>query len=585
MAYISEDEINSIRNEANIVDIISSYIPLTKSGGDYVGVCPFHDDHSPSMHVSTKLNIFKCFVCNAGGNVFSFVQKFENVSYPESIKIVAEKSGLAFNYEIDKNQNRKYQKEFDIMDLSLKLYQNNLATQSGVEAKNYLLSRGIDDKIIKEFKIGLSLSDNKLLEFLDNKQCDLNTAYEIGLLNKSGIDYYDMFTNRIMIPIFDMQGNLAGYTARAYQKEEKNKYINSKETIIYKKSNILFNYYNAKDVARLEKKLIVVEGNMDAISLSVNGIKNVVALMGVVISKNQIAALKKLNSQIVLMLDSDSAGHAAALKIGKELYDEGIDISVVKLSGAKDPDEYIRAYGVDKLKDNINHARNYLDFRLEALKEDKDLNDIKELTNYIKEVVASLENASELEREIAIGKICNDYNVDPNIIKSNLEPVKKQKTLIQVIPKPNIKKSKYERGSDKLIYALLINKEYYPIYFKELGYLIEKTQRDTVNLIGQYIKLHNDIDISGYLDYVRNYPHVVEYVNKVLINNYEENVPKEEFCDILVAVSKCIDEIELAEIKQMIKKEQDIALKVELINKFTKLKARMEEGSGNDEGD
>jgi len=265
MAYISEEEINHIRNEANIVDIISGYIPLNKSGSDYVGICPFHDDHSPSMRVSTKLNIFKCFVCNAGGNVFSFVQRFENVSYMEAIKIVAGKAGLDFKYAIDTHSNSKYKKEFEIMDLSLKFYQNNLATQSGVEAKNYLKGRGIDDKIIKEFKIGLSLNDNKLREFLENKKCDLDTAYNIGLLNKSGIDYYDMFTNRIMIPILDMQGNLAGYTARAYQKDEKNKYINSKETIIYKKSNILFNYYNAKDCARLEKEIILVEGNMDAL--------------------------------------------------------------------------------------------------------------------------------------------------------------------------------------------------------------------------------------------------------------------------------------------------------------------------------
>jgi DNA primase len=241
-------------------------------------------------------------VCNTGGNVFSFVQKFENVSYVEAIKIVALKSGINFNYQIDSHSNHKYKKEFDIMDLSLKFYQNNLAGQSGVEAKKYLLGRGIDDSIIKEFKIGLSLNDNKLKEFFENKKCDLDIGYSVGLLNKSGIDYYDMFLNRIMIPIFDMQGNLAGYTARAYLQDEKNKYINSKETVIYKKSNILFNYYNAKDIARSEKQVILVEGNMDAISLSVHGIKNVCALMGVVISKNQIAALKRLNAKVILML-------------------------------------------------------------------------------------------------------------------------------------------------------------------------------------------------------------------------------------------------------------------------------------------
>lgn len=584
MAYISEEEITHIRNEANIVDIISSYIPLNKSGGDYVGVCPFHDDHSPSMHVSTKLNIFKCFVCNTGGNVFSFVQKFENVSYLESIKIVANKSGINFNYQIDKESTRKFKKEFDIMDLSLKFYQNNLASQSGVDAKKYLLGRGIDDQIIKEFKIGLSLNDNKLKEFLENKKCDLDTGYNVGLLNKSGIDYYDMFVNRIMIPIFDMQGNLAGYTARAYLQDEKNKYINSKETVIYKKSNILFNYYNAKDVARLEKQIILVEGNMDAISLAVNGIKNVCALMGVVISKNQISALKRLNAKVVLMLDSDNAGRMAALKVGEELYNEEVDVEVVTLSGAKDPDEYIRKFGVDKLKDNIKQARKFLDFKLDVLKEEKNLDNLEELTSYVKEVIASLKNADELQREIAISKICNEYNLDPNIIKNNLEPVKKKEKMVVSTPNTSKRKSKYTRGVEKLLYGMLTNKEYYRIYLNELGYLINKVERDTVNLIGEYIRLNNNIDISGFIDFVIKYDGVSELVNNVLTSSNEQVVTKEEFYDILNAVSKTIDDIELKELKEKISREQDVAQKVELMNKFVKLKARIEEGCGNNEG-
>ena len=252
MAFISEEEINSIRNEANIVDIISGYIPLNKSGSDYVGVCPFHEDHSPSMHVSSKKNIFKCFVCNTSGNVFSFVQRFEGVSFPQAVKIVADKSGITFNHDVSSFGSSKYKREFALMDLSLKYYQNNLASASGVEAKKYLANRGISEQIIKEFKFGLSLDKDSLKIFFEKKDADAEMAYNLGLLNKNGIEYHDMFVNRIMIPILDMQGNLAGYTARAYLKDEKNKYINSKETIIYKKSDILFNYFNAKDVARYE---------------------------------------------------------------------------------------------------------------------------------------------------------------------------------------------------------------------------------------------------------------------------------------------------------------------------------------------
>ena len=578
MAFISEEEINNVRNEANIVDIISEYIPLNKSGNDYVGMCPFHDDHSPSMHVSPKLNIFKCFVCNTGGNVFSFVQKYENVSYIESVKIVAEKTGIAFNHTIDRTESSKYKKEFDIMDLSLKFYQNNLASQNGIEAKKYLLGRGISDKIIKDFKIGLSLNDNKLKEFLESKTIDLNICYDIGLLNKSGIDYYDMFQNRIMIPILDMQGNLAGYTARAYLKDEKNKYINSKETIIYKKSNILFNYYNAKDTARLKKEIIIVEGNMDAIMVAANGIKNVCALMGVVISKIQIDALKKLNSKIILMLDNDEAGKSATLNVGETIHDAGLDVYVVRLSGAKDPDEYIRTFGIEKFKDTIKNAKKYLDFKFDTIKETKNLDNIEELTNYIKEVIDSLQNASELEREVAIAKICKEYNLDPIIIKKNLVPIKKEVVKDNISKK--IKKNRYNLATEQLIYAMLLNKKYYEIYMDKLGYLREKMQRDTVALIGSYINKNNNIDISGFIDFVINYEQISDYINEILSNNNYETVAEKEFYDILNTVCKCIDEEEIKELKLKIKNEKDVNKKVELIEKLTEIK----KGCGNNEG-
>ncbi len=579
MAYISEEELNRIKNEANIVDIIGSYITLNKSGSDYVGMCPFHDDHSPSMHVSTKLNIFKCFVCNTGGNVFSFVQKFENVSYPEAVKIVANKCGIAFDYKVTSSSNAKFKTEYEIMDYSCKFYQNNLASENGLEAKKYLLSRGIDDNIINEFKIGLSEDGNKLTKFLTNKNLNLEKAYEVGLLNKNGIDYYDMFTNRIMIPLHDMQGNLVGYTGRCYLTNEKNKYINSKETIIYKKSNILFNYYNAKDSARLQKQMLIVEGNMDAISLATRGIKNVCALMGVVISKVQIDYLKKLNCKIILMLDSDDAGQNATISVGDELYTSGVDLYVVRLSGAKDPDEYIRKFGTDKLNDNIKYAQKYLDFKIEYLKHDKNLDNIEELTVYIKDVMACLNHASELERELFIGKISKEYNIDVEYLKKGLTPLKKEPVKIPEV-KQTVKKSKYTVSVMQLIYAMLLDASYYKIFMEKLGFLREKKERDTVHLIGDYINKYHEISIASFIDYVVNDEEISNYVNEIIMANNKENIDTKEFCDILSAVIKCIDEEEIKELKFKIKNELDVAKKIELMERLTELK----KGSGINEG-
>ncbi len=571
MAFISEDKINQIREAANIADIIGSYVPLEKKGSDYVGICPFHEDHSPSMHVSLKLNIFKCFVCNAGGNVFTFVKNFENVPYLEAVKIVANKTGIDFAYTPVKDTSSKFKDEYQMMDLSLKFYQNNLASAEGIDAKKYLAGRGIDEAIIKDFKIGLSLKDSKLKEFLENKKSSLEKAYDLGLLNKSGIDYYDMFTERIMIPIFDMQNNPVGYTARAYKKDEPNKYINTKETIIYHKSNILFNYYNAKDTARLNKQIIVVEGNMDAISLYARGIKNVIALMGVAISKAQIEALKRLNSKVILILDSDNAGSSATLKVGDQMMQGNLDVYVVRLSGAKDPDEYIRKYGENALKDNINHAIKYMDYKIEALKEGKNLDNPQELTAYIKDVLESLKGADELEKEVTIAKICKDYGLDANIIRKNIAsspPVVEKKQEKEV----KEKKNRYELACNQVIYAMLLHKEYYQIFMNKLGYLDNKIERETVSLIGSYIKKNNNIDIAGFIDFIVKYDKISEYVNGVISSLKVGDIGEAEFVKLLGIMSRCIDDNEIKAIKEQIKNENDMNKKIELIARLTELK-------------
>lgn len=570
MAFIKEEQLNEVLEKANIVDIIDSYVPLQKKGSDYVGVCPFHDDHSPSMHVSTKLNIFKCFVCNTGGNVFSFVSKFENIPFVEAVKKVAQASGVDLKIEGITQRESKYKEEYELMELSSKYYQNYLNTKDGLDAKKYLLSRGINEDIIKEYQIGLSPDNNELKDFLESKKIDLEMAFSIGLLNKSGINYFDMFSKRIMIPILDMYGNLAGYTARAYKEDSENKYINSKESIIYRKSNILFNYYNAKDEARVKRELIIVEGNMDVILLGSHGIKNVCALMGVVLSKSQIESIKKLNSKIILMLDGDNAGKLATIKIGDELFKNNIDLYVVRLSKAKDPDEYIRSFGKEALLDNINHAIKYLDFKIEYLKEEKDLNNIKEFTEYIKEVLAMAGNVSELEREAIIAKLCKEYNIDPNIIRQNIKVNKTEVKEKIIIPKK--KQTKYEKAVSNLIYAMLLNKKFYKIYSSKLGYLEGKIEKDTAVSIGGYIKKHGDINIADFINYVAEHEQITEYVSNVISENDKEDIEEKEFCDILSTVSKCIEEKEINRLKKEIKEEKDIDRKVKLVEKLANLK-------------
>ena len=577
MKYLTEEEISKIRENANIVDIIESYgIKLEKKGKDnYLCLCPFHDDHNPNMIVSEKKQIYKCFGgCSAGGNVFKFVEDYENVSFIESVKIVAQKSHQDFNFQIKNkyNDSETYTKEYEIMDLSLKFFQNNIASNDGKKAKEYLEKRKINENIINNFKIGLSFSQNSLKKFLESKNIDLELAYNIGLVNKNGIEYFDVFNDRIMIPIFNQNGKLCGYTGRCYLKDEENKYVNSKETVIYKKSEILFNYYNAKNEINKLRELVIVEGNMDAIMLCTYGIKNVCALMGVNLSSYQIDFIKKQRLKVILMLDSDNAGSSATLKVGDALLEKGIDVRVVRLSGCKDPDEYVRKNGVDALKDNITNARKFIDFKLDALKTGIDLTSIEDVTAYLKNALSSLKFTEGIERELIINRLANEYNIDASLLRDSIKskiPKKEDKPI-------KIKKSKYEVLSSKLIYAMLLHKEYYRMYMNNLGYLKEKKERMTVGLIAEYIDKYNKIDIADFIDYVLKYEEVSDFVNKIIGENYEEDISENEYEKLINAVSKEIDLDDIKNLKEKIKNEQDINEKVKLIERLTKLKKEVD---------
>ncbi len=577
MAYIKDEEINAIREQADIVDVISDYLSLKQRGKNFLAVCPFHDDHSPSLVVSRERQMFNCFTCRTGGNVFSFVMKFENVSFPEAVKIVADKIG----YNLSVSNFSDYQTvkgpEYEIMDLAKKFYLNNIFTEAGTKAIKYLEDRGIDLNIIKEFNIGLSLGDkDTLYKVLNAKNYDSDTMANLGLINKVGLNIYDTFTSRIMIPITDLKGQVVGFTGRIYNGEEDTaKYINTKETDIFKKGHILFNYHNARNYIRDQKEVIVVEGNMDAIKLSASGIKNVVALMGVALSKEQIAVLKKLRVPIILMLDNDNAGLDATVKNGEMLENAGVDVKVVRLSGAKDPDEYIRALGVDALKDNIKHAVKYMDFKLEYLKNNKDLSNMEDLITYVKEVIASINKADDLTKSVIISKISKDYAIDPEILKQELNKnaLKEQPQEVkkEIVTRPKL--SKYHIAASKVLYHMMNDPNYITIYKNRLGYFKEKQERALASEIVYYNSVHNNsINIADFITYIIPQEEIYNYVTEIIGENNNTEISPTEFNNCIDCLLKLLKNDEIKELKVRIKQELDINKKLELITKLTELK-------------
>ncbi len=577
MAYIKDDVLNEIRSKADIVDIIGSYLDLKPKGKNYVAICPFHEDHSPSLTVSPERQIFNCFTCRTGGNVFTFVMKYENVTFPEAVEIIAKKIGYDLKLDnYSKVIEEKNQADYNVMEFASMFYQNNIMTKEGIKARSYLSDRGITEDIIKEFHIGLAPSSpDDFYKIATNKKYSLEILDKLGLINKVGLNIYDTFTNRIMIPIENLKGQIVGFTGRIFNNEEDTaKYLNTKETEIFKKGNILFNYHNARNYIRESKQVIVVEGNMDAIKLSASGIKNVVALMGVALSNIQIETLKKLKVPIILMLDNDAAGENATIKNGELLLNAGVNPLVVRLSGAKDPDEYIRANGVDALRENIKHAHKYIDFKLEYLKKDKDLTTMEDIIIYIKEVINSLNSQDDLTKATVIAKISKDYGIDADILKKeiNVVPQKEEKKEKVEPIKVEKKVSKYHRLSHKVLYYMLTSSKYISIYKTRLGYFKERDERVLASEIVYYNDEIKEINIADFMTYIMPNERIYNLLEVIISENNDSTITDEEYELCIKSILNIYKIEEREELKSRIKSELDENKKMELMQKLAEIK-------------
>lgn len=579
MAYISNEEINEIRSRANIVDIISGYLQVSSKGKNYVALCPFHNDHSPSLIISPEKQIFNCFTCRTGGNVFSFVMKYENVSFAEAVSIVAKKVGFNLKNDVFIKSENKYSKDYEIYEYAMKYYLNNINTTDGSKARDYLLKRGINETIIKEFKLGYSgSSKDTFYKLATNKGWDIETLNKLGLINKVNENVYDTFINRIVIPIENLKGEVVGFTGRIFNGEDNTaKYLNTKETEIFKKSSLLFNYHNAKNYIRDRKSVIVVEGNMDAIKMSAKGFKNVVALMGVALSNEQIDILKRLKVPVILMLDNDNAGEDATIKNGESLINSGVDTKVVRLSGAKDPDEYLEKFGIDAMQNNIDKAIKCIDFKIECLKKDKDLSNMEDLITYVKEVINSINSEDNLTKEIILSKISKDYAIDIDVLKSNLKTEVKKAVKKEETQEVRDKKlTKYQKASHKVLYYMLMDSKYINLYKNTLGYFKERIERVLASEIVYYESNNGNIDVADFTTTIMESEDEYEFLQIILSENGNTSVSDEEFNSCVKAILDIYKKDEIIKVKGLIASELDQTKKEELVKKLIDLKRKCE---------
>ena len=573
MANISYEEILSIQRKANIVDIIRDYVPLTQRGKNYFGICPFHDDHNPSMSVSPEKGVYKCFVCGNAGNVFNFVMEYEKVSFYEAVKIVADKIGVSIDISTSKKENTKKSPLYDIYNISYKFYQNNLNTVYGKDAKKYLLNRKIDEDVIKNFNIGLSLSDSELCNALKTKGFKDDDIVSSGVAVQNGNNIYDIYKNRIMFPLYDLEGSVVGFSGRIYNQKSESKYINTKETEIFKKGELLYNYHIAKKEARKEKNIIVVEGFMDVIRLSTIGIVNVVATMGTAVTKYQLNLIQKLAPNITLMFDGDKAGEKATNAFIELANGNDSNIKVVRLEDNLDPDEYILTKGKDKMIYNLSHAQSVYDYKLSSYKENIDFNDSKEVSNYINVMIKEFEKIDDdIVREIEIKKLSESTNVSYDLIKSKLKDSEK-KVIITHKPK-NIKINKYEKASKYILYRMINDNNMILYYFNNLSYLPNDIERKLASEIVLFYKKFNSFNLSDFIIYLEDKKELINLVVDISDLNYTEDELNDNIDNYFDVIKESLYNNQIVKLTSELKNESNSVKRMEIAQKIVDLKIK-----------
>lgn len=577
MEKIPYDVILDIKSKVNIVDVISEYLPVEQKGKNYFAICPFHDDHNPSMSISPEKQIYTCFVCGASGNVFNFVANYEKVSFVSAVKKVAQKAGINLDINVKddyKPKDTKYDKYYKMFDITNKYYQNNIKSVYGKKATEYLHNRKIDDDIINEFEIGLSLNDNNVSKLLEKKGYDVNELIDIGLCGKKDNFVYDIFRNRIMFPLYNLDGKPVGFSGRIYNGEADSKYVNSKESIIFKKGNLLYNYHRALSHAREKHQIIVVEGFMDVIRLYTIGIKNVVATMGTAITKEHANLLMKLSKNIVLCFDGDKAGEKATISALDALEKIGITPKIIRLEDNLDPDDYIIKKGSDAYLTHLNNPMSSVVFKINIDKSKTNFNDYNEISTYLKNVSKELEKIDDkIVYELTINKLSKETGVSCDTINDMVKSIPKNE--IKVITKrTSLKKDKYQKAEEYLVHYMLRNVDAVLIYQNNVSYLNDPMLSKIAMQILEFYEINRYINITDFTVFLEDKTDLIE--KSLIIDDLR--LPDEVNTDILMDYVKTIDEgilkREIEKTKKQIKEEMDVAKKISLTEKLRNLKKK-----------
>ena len=576
MSWISEDDIKAIRQQADIVDVMSRYITLEKKGKDYKAICPFHDDHDPSLSISTDKQIFKCFVCGTGGNVFTFVQKIENISFLEAVCKVAELIHYPLHMDTSQFQPKVDQNQplYDCVQSYIRFLTYELQSENGESVKRYLSQRKINEDIIKRFEIGYAPESSRSVKYLKAKGFNEQILTDTGLIRTHDLDTYAVFDNRLMIPIHDENGNPVGFTARRLN-EDKDvaKYINTSETKIYHKGHLIFNYHRAKEFVKKNKQCILVEGAMDVIAFEKADIHESIACLGTACTKEQITLLKRLNVPLVVCYDGDKAGKAATYKFGKLAVDYGLNFSIVKNTTGKDPDEIFNELGKDELYLSVHKTVSFVEFLFDYLPNQYDLDNYEDKKKFTSEMQSFIERTcTDFEKADYYSRIRDLTGFDLSHQSANIPAPKKESRNNAAVVR-NIEPLKNGRTlAEHGVLWMILNSKLAADQFKDqIGFFQDPVCEELSLYCYDMYRNMDHIDFDVLMSYIEK-----EDVRNLLVSLMEnpfhvDGYNEDFFNDSLMKIKECTLQAQIDNLNDQIKNVQDPMLKISLASKKQEL--------------
>lgn len=586
MARLSQEKIDEIRQSVDIVDVMGQYLELHKKGKNYMAICPFHDDNHPSLSISQSRQIYKCFVCGNGGNVFTFIQEYLKVPFVESVMKVAEFGHVDMSgYSLEKRVvkvDEALAPLYDMHAFALKLYMYYLYTQSGKQALDYLRHRGFDDELIKMFGIGYA-PDKSILHERFQKEGYTEVAQVKSGLVLENERHYDRFCDRVMFPLYDEFGKVVGFSGRVYKAQDKNsKYMNSPESDIFIKGKTLYNYHRAKEAVRQAGFVYINEGFMDVIAMHRAHHDNCIALMGTALTKDHLRMLKRMTRTIHLCLDGDMAGQAAAMKSSDLLTSQGFEVKIVLLPDGRDPDEILSTEGIEGLDAVLKDTLSPIDFMMafECSKLDlRDYEDRKTLLVKACEKIAKIED--RIDRGHYITKLSSLTDFPKEIIEEQLlnssavieHREQFSQNRIETIQDQRPILDKYTLAEKNLLFYMLNDRQVSDIYEAKAGFMHNDTYRALAAYIRDYYRTHQTMDIANLIDKIgSSHSTLVNALTDIAECSLPLPYQKEVIDDYIARITENTKNIREQELQEQFKNVLAPSAKAEILQKLIDLK-------------